>query len=139
MIDQCSEVQAIRKFLGLEIKEAAALVGYSVRSWQYWEKGEQIAPQEILQFLDCFCSFTKNMLELTATANFKSLPYFIKYEEFCSAFPFSPTKYKWQLWQRIVGLARINHHCEELTNSGAIDEESQLYKRFNEYFISNKR
>lgn len=136
MINQCSEIKAIRKYLGLEIKEAAAIVKYTIRSWQYWEKGEKIAPGNVILLLDCLCVFVRNMVEIAESETHKSIPYFLEYADFCEQFP-NPTLYKWQIWQRILGLIRINGHCEELTNTGKIDNNSKLFIEFNQYFKNN--
>lgn len=135
-INQCSEIQAIRKYLGLEIKEVSKLVGYTTRSWQYWEKGEQIAPQEVLHLLDRLCVFMRKMLTIIQTNQYQSLPYYLDYLDFCKNFP-NPTKSQWQIWQKITALSRVNLYCYELTNSGEIDKQSTLYIEFNHYFSEN--
>ena len=42
------ELQALRKFLLLDVKEAADIIGkVSPRSWQYWEAGRSSVPDDV--------------------------------------------------------------------------------------------
>lgn len=133
LINQSSEVQAMRKFLGLETREASELVGFSMRSWQYWERGMKVAPQEVLHLLDSFCNLVKETVEIAKDEDLSNLPYFLEYEEFEKNIP-NPTKFKWQLWQRIVGLIRINRYCSALENSGSIKISWKFAHHFINYF-----
>ncbi|MDN3525619.1 DUF1870 family protein [Halomonas sabkhae] len=43
-----SELQALRKFLMLDVSEAAEIIGgVSRRSWQYWEAGRSPVPDDV--------------------------------------------------------------------------------------------
>lgn len=43
-----SELQALRKFLMLDVSEAADVIGgVSKRSWQYWEAGRSPVPDDV--------------------------------------------------------------------------------------------
>ncbi|WP_280568219.1 DUF1870 family protein [Chromohalobacter sp. 296-RDG] len=43
-----SELQALRKFLMLDVREAAEIIGQvSPRSWQYWESGRNTVPDDV--------------------------------------------------------------------------------------------
>ncbi|WP_277810674.1 DUF1870 family protein [Chromohalobacter canadensis] len=42
------ELQALRKFLMLDVREAAEIIGkVSPRSWQYWESGRSSVPDDV--------------------------------------------------------------------------------------------
>lgn len=132
LLNQSSEIQAMRKYLGLETKEAAELVSKSVRSWQYWEKGVNVAPSEVLHLMDSFCGLVQTAVDIAKDDDLTVIPYFIEYQDFAESFP-DARPYKWQLWQRITGLIRINKYCNELSNDGVINIKWRFANHFIDY------
>lgn len=137
-IDQCSEIQAMRKYLGLDIKEAAELIGYSVRYWQYWENGTKKAPQQALHYLDRLCLFIGDLKQKYNNSKpFKSLPYYLSFEDFQeSGFP-NPTRYQWQIWQSLTGMLKVEKKVVTLTKSGYFKKSESIFKDFLDFFSNS--
>lgn len=134
-VDQCSEIQAMRKYLGLDIKEASNLIGYSVRYWQYWENGTKKVPQQVLHYLDRLCFFIRDIANSVDNIKpIKRLPYYLTFEDFeDSGFP-EPTRYKWQLWQSLVAILKVDKKVMVLTKSGDFKKNETIYKNFLAFF-----
>jgi DNA-binding XRE family transcriptional regulator len=58
------ELQAARKLLMLETKEAAELIGtVSTRTWQYWEKGQYAIPDDVAGQIEDLIQLRSDMME----------------------------------------------------------------------------
>lgn len=59
-----SELQALRKFLMLDVKEAADVIGnVSPRSWQYWEAGRSSVPDDVADKMSGLLSHRQMIIE----------------------------------------------------------------------------
>lgn len=131
-INQASEIQAMRRYLNLDVTEIAEYVGITPRYWRYFESCEKRPSQSILHLLDRLCDFVNRTVENFPVTQ-QSLPYYLSYEDFCQNIS-NPTAYKWQVWQRITGLLKIQKKCGGLTNNGSLPEDSQLLLSFQNFF-----
>ena len=60
------ELHAARKFLMLDVREAADLIGgVSMRSWQYWEAGRRKAPDDVWRKMVGLLKRRRSQLEET--------------------------------------------------------------------------
>ncbi|MCE8042473.1 DUF1870 family protein [Halomonas daqingensis] len=58
------ELQALRKFLMLDVREAAEIIGgVSKRSWQYWEAGRSPVPQDVADKMEGLLTVRQTVLE----------------------------------------------------------------------------
>lgn len=58
------ELQAMRKFLLLDVKEAADIIGkVSPRSWQYWEAGRSSVPDDVADKMNGLLSYRQMIIE----------------------------------------------------------------------------
>ncbi len=63
----CYELQALRKMLFLDVKDAAENVGdkpVSNRTWQYWEAGRSQVPEDIAESMLFWNRWRDDMLEV---------------------------------------------------------------------------
>ncbi|WP_118986296.1 Aca2/YdiL-like domain-containing protein [Photorhabdus sp. CRCIA-P01] len=58
------ELQALRKLLMLDVKEAAECIGgVSSRTWQYWEAGRYPIPQDVESAIKDFVNLRNSLLK----------------------------------------------------------------------------
>ena len=83
------EIQAIRKLLMLEVKEAADFVGgVSARTWQYWESGKYNVPEDVAELLLGLVEKRLQMIETSEDviseqgADQVDVAYYLKYDEY---------------------------------------------------------
>ncbi|WP_350304902.1 Aca2/YdiL-like domain-containing protein [Photorhabdus viridis] len=81
------ELQALRKLLMLDVKEAAEYVGgVSSRTWQYWETGRYPIPQdvesEIKDFINLRSRLLKQRISEFQNGDLRVIQYYMTIDEF---------------------------------------------------------
>lgn len=99
------ELQAARKLLMLDVSEAAEFVGeVSARSWQYWESGRNLVPDDVADEMQSLLKMRGDMIaevfEQSKSAHM-TLRYFNSLAEFVSAHPDGNTR-GWRLHQSVA-------------------------------------
>ncbi|MGV6475553.1 DUF1870 family protein [Azotobacter beijerinckii] len=106
-----SELQAIRKLLMLDVREAAEEIGkVSVRSWQYWEAGRSKVPVDIDVEMNLLLEVRLERMgviddQLAALPEGEKLrlPYYLSFEQYLKANPGA----KKTLWRMDQGIAAL--------------------------------
>lgn len=82
------ELQALRKFCMLGVREAAEIIGkVSARSWQYWESGRSPVPDDVEDMMNGLMTQRQYMLEeakfrIEEADSVISLPFYVAHGEF---------------------------------------------------------
>ncbi|MFC0708816.1 DUF1870 family protein [Azorhizophilus paspali] len=106
-----SELQAIRKLLMLDVREAAEEIGkVSVRTWQYWESGRSKVPVDIEVEMNTLLEVRLERMraiddQLSALPEGQKLrlPYCLSFEQYLTA-NLGSTKTLWRMDQGIAAL-----------------------------------
>lgn len=102
------ELQALRKFCMLDVREAAEIIGkVSARSWQYWEAGRSPVPDDVQDMMNGLMTQRQYMLEdaemdAEAAGGTVSLPFYVTYEEYAREHP-GQGVIPWRLSQSVAG------------------------------------
>ena len=103
-----SELQAMRKILMLDVKEAAELIAnVSVRTWQYWESGRSKTPDDVEMEIYGLIEQRNRMIEDLVDkleeldGEVLKMHYFHTYEEYEKKYP-GKNKIDWRLHQSAV-------------------------------------
>jgi hypothetical protein len=105
------ELQAARKLLLLDVKEAAEEIGgVSARSWQYWESGRSPTPSYVERAIEDFLELRLALIDEIAEKIDSlgadqpiELPFYQCYEYFCAEKP-DATKTLWRINQSVAAL-----------------------------------
>jgi len=85
------ELQAARRVLMLDVREAAELIGgVSKRSWQYWEAGRSKVPDDVGRKMAELLKRRQSLLEETEArvqAGLRALPFYANFHDFDQAHP----------------------------------------------------
>lgn len=95
------ELQAARRLLMLDVREAAEMVGgVAVRAWQYWEAGRSQVPADVRDRMRSLLRTRAHLLSRRAREGF--LPrYFVSFAEFQEAHP-EGARMDWRLGQSVA-------------------------------------
>ncbi|WP_299314224.1 DUF1870 family protein [uncultured Halomonas sp.] len=101
------ELQALRKFLMLDVSEAAEIIGgVSKRSWQYWEAGRSPVPDDVEDKMNGLMTQRQYLMDeigakIDEAGGVISVPFYASYAEFAAENP-DQGVIPWRLGQSVV-------------------------------------
>ncbi|UTD54939.1 Aca2/YdiL-like domain-containing protein [Halomonas sp. MS1] len=109
-----SELQALRKLLMLDIREAAEEIGQvSARSWQYWESGRYQVPSDVADKMwaavDIYKRLKAHIEGLAAKQAGFDMSYYTRFEDYHRDHP-SKSIINWRIEQAVAAEAYSKGH-----------------------------
>ena len=93
------ELQAIRKYLFLDVSEAAECVGrVSNRTWQHWESGQRTIPEDVKSAMCKLLQERELLIKKLTVADDREYKWYRKFEEYLADNP-DADKSDWRLYQ----------------------------------------
>lgn len=93
------ELQAIRKYLFLDVSEAAECIGrVSNRAWQHWESGQRTIPEDVKIAMCKLLQERELLIEKLKAADDRECKWCRKFEEYLADNP-DADKSDWRLYQ----------------------------------------
>lgn len=134
------ELQAMRKMLMLEVREAAEFIGgVSVRSWQYWESGRSPVPDDVDEEVYALKSQLNECIEniIEAKEQDNNVKYYHSFDDFIVDYP-EQNKLWWRLHQAVCAELFANVGDDiELRNDVEINKDTAIYKFFSRTLVSH--
>lgn len=126
------ELQAMRKLLMLDVKEAADYIGQcSARAWQHWESGRNAVPDDIEMEIYGLIGNRNLVVEeaYVGSGEMGALKYYKTLDAFLVDYPES-NAVSWRLHQSITAYLFGEGGEVELSEEIETDKESYIYKFF---------
>jgi len=117
------ELQALRKFCMLDVREAAEVIGkVSPRSWQYWEAGRSSVPEDVEDLMNGIMTMRQELLARLESEAWEHsddpqdehgdrlpVPFYATHEEYAKAHPEQGGVIAWRCHQSVVSELYANH------------------------------
>ncbi|WP_338729031.1 DUF1870 family protein (plasmid) [Shewanella baltica] len=96
------QLQALRKLLMLDVSEAAEVIGgVSNRTWQYWESGRSLVPDDVKKRICALYELRVFLISQIRNAKPNQLRWYHTYDSFITDYPQSDSVH-WRLHQSVL-------------------------------------
>ncbi len=128
------ELQAVRRLLCLDVKEAAELVGkVSARTWQYWESGRSQVPDDVETEMYALTSQRNQVINAVCAElqdkEVGAIRWYHTFEHFAVDFP-NGNKVAWRLHQSVCAYLFCEGGEVALNADALLNKDSYLYQWF---------